>query len=123
SSRRRETRLLLKRIRRFVKRHRVRVRTYSRAEVEEVFAVVGASKNKHQIATAIADWFPELAARLPKPQKPWTGENRTMSVFDAVSFALTFFHRENYHLLTPRRPPQPSFSAGMTGSVSPGNDQ
>src|SRR6266516_5792801 len=53
SSRRRETRLLLKRIRRFAKRRRVRVRTYSRATVEDTFALVGASKNKHQIATAI----------------------------------------------------------------------
>ena|SRR5438093_2675379 len=123
SSRRRETRLLLKRIRRFAKRHRVRVRTYSRAAVEDTFALVGASKNKHQIATLIADWYPELLPRLPGPQKPWTGENRSMNVFDAVSFALTFFHRENYCPLTARRSPQPSFSAGMTGSVSPGNDQ
>src|SRR5206468_12029475 len=89
SSRRRETRLLLKRIRRFAKRCRVRVRTYSRTAVEDTFALIGASKNKHQIATAIADWFPELAPRLPGPQKPWTGENRSMNVFDAVSFALT----------------------------------
>ena len=123
SSRRRETRLLLKRIRRFAKRRRVRVRTYSRAAVEDTFALIGASKNKHQIATMIADWIPELAARLPKPQKPWTGENRSMNVFDAVSFALTFFHRENICSLTARRSPQPSRSAGMTGSVSPGNDQ
>ena len=122
SSRRRETRLLLKRIRRFAKRHQVRVRMYSRAEVEEAFSVVGA-RNKHQIATMIADWFPELAARLPKPQKPWTGENRSMNVFDAVSFALTFFHQEDHYRLTARRSPQPSRSAGITGSVSPGNDQ
>src|SRR5207247_6798330 len=43
SSRRRETLVLLKRIRRFAKRRRVRVRTYSRAAVEETFAVVGVS--------------------------------------------------------------------------------
>ena len=123
SNRRLRSRLTLRRIERFAKRHRVRVRTYSRAAVEDTFALVGASKNKHQIATAIANWFPELAARLPKPQKPWTGENRTMNVFDAVSFALTFFHRENISSLTARRSPQPSLSAGMTGSVSPGYDQ
>ena len=123
SSRRSRSRGTLKRVVQFAKRHGLRVRTYSRAAVEDTFALIGASKNKHQVATAIAGWFPELAARLPKPQKPWTGENRSMNVFDAVSFALTFFHRENYHLLTPRRPPQPSFSAGMTGSVSPGDDQ
>src|SRR5437867_704466 len=123
SSRRRETRLLLKRIVQFARRRHLRVRSYSRAAVEDTFALIGASKNKHQIATAIADWFPELAARLPGPQKPWTGENRSMNVFDAVSFAMTFFHQENYCHLTARRSPQPSLSAGMTGSVSPGNDQ
>src|SRR5207244_570744 len=113
----------LRRIRNFAKRHRVRVRMYTRAEVDDTFALIGASKNKHQIATLIASWFPELAARLPKPQKPWTGENRSMNVFDAISFALTFFHQENYCLLTARRSPQPSISAVMTGSVSPGNER
>src|SRR5437773_6858063 len=49
SSRRRETRLLLKHIRRFAKRHRVRVRTYSRAAVDDTFALVGASQNNHQV--------------------------------------------------------------------------
>ena len=123
SSRHLRSRLTLRRIVQFAKRRRLRVRTYSRAAVEDTFALVDASKNKHQIATMIADWFPELAPRLPGPQKPWTGENRTMNVFDAVSFALTFFHQENYCLLTARRSPQPSLSAGMMGSVSPGNDQ
>ena len=123
SSRKSHTRLVLRRIRNFAKRHRVRVRMYSRAEVEDTFALIGASKNKYQIATMIADWFPELAPRLPEPQKPWTGENRSMNVFDAVSFALTFFHQENVCLLTARRSPQPSLSAGIMGSVSPGDDQ
>src|SRR5438128_4854771 len=123
SSRHLRSRLTLRRIVQFARRRRLRVRTYSRAAVEDTFALIGASKNKHQIATAIADCFPELAARLPKPQKPWTGENRSMNVFDAVSFALTFFHQENVCLLTARRSPQPSLSAGIMGSVSPGDDQ
>ena len=125
SSRRRQTLRVLKRIRGFAKQHNLRLRTYSRAAVEDAFALIGASKNKHQIATVIAGWFPELAARLPKPQKSWTGENRSMNVFDAVSFALTFFHQENHWPLTARRSPQLSLSArgGITGSVSPGNDQ
>src|SRR5437867_791532 len=92
SSRRLRSRLTLRRIERFAKRHRVRVRTYSRAAVEDTFALIGVSKNKHQIATLIANWYPELLPRLPGPQKPWTGDNRSMNVFDAVSFALTFFH-------------------------------
>ncbi|HYR88487.1 MAG TPA: hypothetical protein VE422_30690 [Terriglobia bacterium] len=125
SSRRRETRVLLKRIRRFAREHQLRLRTYSRAAVEDAFALVGASKKKHQIATLIANWFPELLPRLPQPQKPWTGENRSMNVFDAVSFALTFFHQENIYSMTARRSLQPPLSpvGGITGSVSPGNDQ
>src|SRR6266581_8210567 len=102
SSRHLRSRLTLRRIVQFARRRRLRIRTYSRTTVEDVFKLTGA-RNKHHIATAIADWFPELAARLPKPQKPWTGENRTMNVFDAVSFALTFFHQENYCPLTARR--------------------
>src|SRR3989442_2654916 len=62
SSRRRDTRALLKRIRRFAKENKLRLRTYSRAAITDAFARIGASKNKHQIASLIARWFPELAS-------------------------------------------------------------
>jgi len=71
SSRRRETRRMLRRICEFARRQGLKIQTCSRAEVQDAFSILGV-RNKHQIASLIARWFPELALRLPGPQKPWT---------------------------------------------------
>ncbi len=74
-------------------------RRFSRAKVRRAFADASA-KTKYEIAAAIATRFPELAARLPRFRKPWMPEDERMSLFDAASFALTFFHfvhRRNPH--------------------------
>jgi hypothetical protein len=65
----------------------VRVKHVSRAAVRELFAETGVTK--HDIAVALADRFPELRHRLPRPRKPWESEDERMGIFDAVSFALT----------------------------------
>lgn len=64
----------------------ITVRRVSRRSVQERFAASGATK--HEIALAIAHLFPELASRLPPKRKPWMSEDKRMSIFDAVSFAL-----------------------------------
>lgn len=69
----------------------VRSRAFSRSKVREVFSRFGAI-SKHQIATVIAGRFPELELKLPPFRKPWMSEDDRMSIFDALSFALTFFH-------------------------------
>jgi hypothetical protein len=121
SSRTAQTRAVLKRLVQLGRRKHLRVRTYSRDSVEDVFGIVGAS-HKHEIAGRIADWFPELAPRLPGPRRDWTGEARSMNIFDAVSFALAFFHHENIHPMTAWSSPQPSFPArgGTAESASSG---
>jgi hypothetical protein len=65
------------------------VRKVSRAEVNAAFAGIG--KNKHEIALAIARFFPELEDRLPRERKPWMSEDLRANVFDAVSFAFTVY--------------------------------
>ena len=47
--------------------------------------------NKHRIATDIAKRFPALIPRLPTKRKNYEKEDYRMSMFDAVSFAITFF--------------------------------
>lgn len=64
----------------------IEVRRVSRREVRERFAVSGTTK--YEIAVAVTRLFPELAARLPRQRKPWMSEDKRMSIFDAVSFAL-----------------------------------
>jgi Holliday junction resolvasome RuvABC endonuclease subunit len=69
---------------------KIRVRSVSRAKVKLAFAESGAS-NKHEIETAIAGRFQELAPRLPRFRKPWMSEDYRMSIFDAVALAIAFF--------------------------------
>ncbi len=58
----------------------------SRPQVEEAF---GDPANKHEIARAVAELFPELSHRLPPRRKAWMSEDERMGIFDAASFALT----------------------------------
>jgi hypothetical protein len=64
----------------------IAVRHVSRHEVKERFAASGTTK--YEIAVAVTRVFPELASRLPRQRKPWMSEDKRMSIFDAVSFAL-----------------------------------
>ena len=65
-----------------------RICRFSRSQVREAFD----QTTKFEIATAIASRFPFLAPRLPGPRKIWLPEHYIMSLFDAFSFALTFYH-------------------------------
>lgn len=56
----------------------------TRRAVQDAFAESG--RTKHDIAKAIADEYPELAARLPAERKLWLPEDQQMNIFDAISF-------------------------------------
>lgn len=73
-----------------------KIKTYSisRPDVREVFSKSGAY-TKHEIATAIAKRFPELFLRLPPVRKCFMPEDYRMAIFDAISFALSFYHFQN----------------------------
>jgi len=68
----------------------------SRSAVRNAFARSGAF-TKQQIAVAIAERLPQLAAHLPRPRRIWESEDRRMAIFDAASFALAFYQlNRNY---------------------------
>ena len=52
-------------------------------------------QTKETFAQAIAAQFPELHVWLPPHRKPWMREDRRMAIFDAVAFALAFYHRDH----------------------------
>jgi Holliday junction resolvasome RuvABC endonuclease subunit len=83
---------LIDETRELAEKRKVKVKNFSRAEVKQAFAESGAA-TKYEIATAIANRFPELAPRLPRFRKPWMSEDYRMSIFDAVALALTFFFK------------------------------
>jgi hypothetical protein len=47
--------------------------------------------NKHEIATVVANRFPQLAQRLPRKRMPWQSEDARMSIFDAAALGVTYF--------------------------------
>ena len=64
------------------------VRVVSQKAVETVPA-----SNKHQIATVIAEQFPDLVSVLPPKRKSWQSEDYRMSIFDAAAVGIAFFTR------------------------------
>lgn len=71
---------------------RIKARSISRLQIINAFSPSGAF-TKHQIASRIAEQFPELALRLPPPRKRWMSEDERMSIFDAVALALTLMSK------------------------------
>src|SRR5262249_12646012 len=83
---------LIKDISKLATKRNIRVKSFSRLKVKQAFSESAAS-NKQEIAAAIANRFPELVPRLPRFRKPWMSEDYRMSIFDAVSLAITFFEK------------------------------
>lgn len=49
------------------------------------------ARTKYQIASLLAQMYPELAWRLPLRRKPWLPEHRNMLIFDAAALVVTYF--------------------------------
>jgi hypothetical protein len=87
SRRRARVRELLDAIRQLAREKRITLMDCSPSRVHRAFA-----PKKDIVAAAIAGRFPELAPRLPRPRTLTMSEQYEMPVFDAMAFALTFFH-------------------------------
>jgi Holliday junction resolvasome RuvABC endonuclease subunit len=83
---------LINDISKLASKRKIRVRSFSRAKVKQVFSESDAS-NKFEIAKTIAARFPELTPRLPRFRKPWMSEDYRMSIFDAVALGTTYFSK------------------------------
>ena len=65
----------------------------SRAAVKVLFRRFNA-ENEHETARLLSRWFPGLYRLPPKP-KVWNRKHYRMGLFDAVSFALTYYHKND----------------------------
>jgi len=50
-------------------------------------------QTKHQVASALAERFAELAPILPPKRKPWQSEDYRTSIFDAAALGAAYFAR------------------------------
>ena len=46
--------------------------------------------NKAEIASTLAEWYPDIAWKLPPKRKPWQSEDYRMSVFDAAALGTAY---------------------------------
>jgi hypothetical protein len=74
---------------RSIKMHRL-----STASIREFFQPHG-YVTKHEIASAVADLFPEIAWKLPPKRKAWQNERPRMVIFDATALGLTFLAKHH----------------------------
>lgn len=84
---------LIKDIKKLAKTEKIKVYEYSRSAIRKTFTQFGA-KTKYQIAQKIVEWMPTFLLQLPPERKIWKGEDARMSIFSAVSLALTYFYTE-----------------------------
>ena len=81
------------------------VRVLGRSAVRATFAGSGL-QTKHQVASALAQRFAELAPILPPKRKPWQSEDYRTSIFDAAALGAAYFTRCAKRAL--REAPEPS---------------
>jgi hypothetical protein len=83
---------LVEGIRTRAKRHKVTVRVLSPKLLDRTFT--GHNANKYQIATSVAEKFPELLPMLPPKRRPWQSEDYRMSIFDAGAVGIAYIENK-----------------------------
>ena len=76
-------------IKRGAQRRLIRFRSLDALEIRAFFKQRGC-ESKHSTAVLLAEWFPELAFRVPEKRKLWQSEPHNALLFDAVAIAVTF---------------------------------
>ncbi len=81
----------IREIRSETRRASLPIATMSEKAVKKFFESYG-FRTRHEIASALATLFPELASRLPpsRRKKPWKAESARMSIFDAARLGIFF---------------------------------
>jgi hypothetical protein len=91
---------IFKSIRREASTRQVPVHLMTRAEVRPVFHTLHA-KSKREIASMLAQMFPELFCKLPPERKIWESEHPIMTMFDAVALGFAYWQRDGERDPTP----------------------
>ena len=87
-------RQLVAEIRRLTGRHLAACAGVTSEQVAQLFADRVQAVNKHEIARAIAEIYPELKPRVPPPRKVWMSQDERTGIFDAAAFALAYYFEQ-----------------------------
>ena len=83
-------RSLIRSIDRYAQEQAIEVHRFSRGDIRDCFQAFRA-RTKHQIATKISTWWPEMKRLLPPKRTPWESERARMAAFDATALGVTYF--------------------------------
>jgi hypothetical protein len=86
---------IIKTIRVEARRRSVGVHVLRAAAVKKFFARSGLT-TKHEIALTLAEWFKDIAWKLPNKKKTWQSERFNMVIFDALATGVAFFGLESF---------------------------
>ena len=84
--------VIVSEIRRYTNTQKSLVRVLSGKMLASVF--VGSNDNKYQIASRIAEQFPELLSILPPKRRIWQSEDYRIGIFDAAAVGIAYLARE-----------------------------
>jgi hypothetical protein len=98
---------VLETLRQQAKERNIALSFISQKAIMKAFA--GAEKNKHEVASALAQQFSILMSKLPRRQKCWQSEDYRMSIFDAAAVGVAYFTRRKQMPTSakPAESPQP----------------
>ncbi len=83
------TRLAIGRVQGEATRMSIPIAFVAEKELKAVFLRYG-KETKHDVASFLAECFPELAWKLPPKRKPWETEHWRTPIFDAAALALSY---------------------------------
>ena len=83
---------ILRSFRREASSRLIPMRLMKRIEVKKVFRLFRA-KSKYEIASMLAEVFPELLPRLPAKRRIWESEHPRMAMFDAIALGFAYWQR------------------------------
>ena len=81
-------------IKRGAQRRSIRILSLDAHRIRAFFKQRGC-RSKDKTAALLAEWFPELAWRVPPKRKSWQSEPHNALLFDAVATAVTFLTAES----------------------------
>lgn len=88
------TQAILRATRNMAKHFSIDISLVSEKHLAQTFIKKGAH-TKHQVASLLANDFPELGWRLPPKRKPWHSQHLNMSIFDAAALGIVHLASTN----------------------------
>jgi Holliday junction resolvasome RuvABC endonuclease subunit len=81
---------IIKTVRMEARRRNVDTHILNSDGVKKFFAKSGLA-TKHEIASTLAEWYKDIAWKLPNKKKAWQSERHNLVIFDAVATGVAFF--------------------------------